>query len=88
MVIVGKIDGISSNGKTLVETKQRRNCFFECIPVYEKVQLECYLWLTGIEQAIHVQNYNGEQKHMLYKSDPVLWSQIQSRLEAFVKSLM
>jgi hypothetical protein len=80
VVVVGKVDGISQDGSAIVETKQRRNCLFNCVPVYEKVQLETYLWLTDIGRGIHVQNYEDQQKAVVYEQDKEFWEEICSRL--------
>lgn len=53
--IGGRIDGLLSDG-TLVEIKNRQNRLFTTIPMYERIQLECYLRLTGAPSAKHVQH--------------------------------
>ena len=82
--LIGQVDGISGDGTNIVENKYRRNNFFTIIPIYEKVQLEGYLWLTGLEKAVHIQNYEGEQRITSYTSNGQLWSQIVDNVHKFI----
>ena len=77
--ICGKIDGI--RGDTLIEIKNRRNRLFTFIPEYEKIQIEIYLRLTGLEKCKLVQNYNEEQSSFDYVKDEKLWSVIKSSIK-------
>lgn len=84
VLLIGQVDGITSDMTTVVETKYRRNCFFEVIPIYEKVQLEGYMYLTGLTKAIHIQNYEGNQKLTNYNQDSKLWLQIIDNVNNFI----
>lgn len=83
--IHGRIDGLTDNG-TIVETKNRRSRFFEEIPLYEKVQMEVYMKMLNKEECLHVQNFNGEQKQVLYKKDPTLFSDCTEKVLDFIKN--
>ena len=84
--VVGRVDGMSADGSTVIETKQRRNGFFDKIPIYEKVQLETYLWLTDLKQAIHIQNYDKQQRPVMYLPDPELWTDVMQKLQKFIET--
>lgn len=81
----GKIDGIDKNG-TIVETKNRRNGFFSNIPLYERVQLEVYMWMLDKNVAIHIQNYNGTSKYTRYEKDRSLWDKIVEKVRRYVET--
>ena len=53
--IGGKIDGITRDGKTLVEIKNRVNRLFGRPPVYENIQVQTYLHLLDIDKAFLVE---------------------------------
>ncbi|AGE49034.1 hypothetical protein ATCVBr0604L_064R [Acanthocystis turfacea Chlorella virus Br0604L] len=53
--IGGKIDGITRDGKTLVEIKNRVNRLFGRPPVYENIQIQTYLHLLDIDKAFLVE---------------------------------
>lgn len=80
--IRGKIDGMM-DGK-IIETKKRRNKLFNYIPIYEKIQLECYIWLTGIENVIHVENYDNESVETQYIHDEKLWNECIQKTKEFL----
>ncbi len=82
--IIGKIDGRDEQGN-IVETKNRRNRLFSVIPLYEKVQLEVYMWLTDTKQTTHIQNYNGKSKVTRYDHDDTIWNKIIYGLESIVE---
>lgn len=53
--IGGKIDGISSDRKLLIEIKNRVNRLFRKPPSYEIVQVQTYLQLLGIDRGVLVE---------------------------------
>jgi hypothetical protein len=53
-VIVGKIDGLTSD-RELVEVKNRQKCLFHEVRDYEKCQLQAYLDMLDIEMAYLVE---------------------------------
>jgi hypothetical protein len=79
--IRAKIDGIS-DGK-VVETKHRRNRLLG-IPIYEKVQMECYMWILDYTTSIHVENYVDKQSTVMYHQDTKFWNEIVTKLNLFL----
>lgn len=58
--LVGKVDGILQNSKTyVIEIKNRQNRLFSFIPVYEVIQIQMYMYLSGLKEAKMVQHYKG-----------------------------
>lgn len=83
----GKIDGIENN-ETIVETKNRSKRLFMSIPIYEKVQMEAYMFLTGFKKARHIENYNEKSNEILYEHDSVLWNTCVDTLVHSILSLI
>ena len=82
--ICGRPDGFDSDGN-ICETKHRKNWLFNMIPIREKVQMEVYMWLTGINTCVHIENFDEEQNITHYTHDEDLWKTIQSKLKTFCK---
>lgn len=85
-IVCGRVDGIT-NGDTIVESKNRMHRLFECIPEYEQVQLEVYLWLTGFTKAILIQSHNSNQSVLHYEKSLEKWSEIMMNFELFHEKL-
>lgn len=71
LVLRGKVDGIS--GDTIIETKNRRNHLFMELREYEKVQLESYMYLTGLHKSILTEHYNSTSNQIYYNHSDVFW---------------
>lgn len=86
----GKVDGIMVDPKTkeqiLVETKTRRYRLFNSIPVYEKIQMEIYMRMLGINKAVLNQCLSTSSKSSTfsYTKDDVLWKEVLAGLCLFV----
>ena len=82
--IRGKVDGISED--KIIETKNRTKRLFKNIPGYEKVQLEAYMFLTGLDEAIHIECYNEEQIQTHYKHNEAFWTECIDKVIHYVKT--
>ena len=103
VVVRGKVDGISADGR-IVETKNRSRRLFGLIPQYEKVQLCAYMWLlegqctSGAEQqppvaidtsrCTHVENCDGLALEKEFHFDPELWATCEEQAKAFIDELL
>jgi hypothetical protein len=85
VILCGRVDGISSNNE-LVETKNRRNRLFNRVPNYEKIQMECYMFLTGIEKCIHIENYEDKTNTEVYQHDETIWEDTLYSIKEFIKN--
>jgi hypothetical protein len=82
----GKVDGITEDGR-LVEVKNRQYKLFSDIPMYEKVQIHAYMFLTGMVNCIYVQSFKGEDVQHTVEFDQEFWDDIKFKCIAFVRSL-
>ena len=70
--IYGKIDGMYTNvlGKRfIIEIKNRQNKIYDQIPIYEQIQIQMYMWIFDIDDAILVQHYVGEYSMKYFKKE-------------------
>jgi|688.fasta_scaffold40711_5 hypothetical protein len=74
VVLVGKVDGFC-DGK-LVEVKNRQKRFFPKIPLYERVQLLAYMFLTDTLEADHVECLDQQIKSRKVDFDQEEFQQI------------
>ena len=85
--ICGRIDGlIDKDGVTYInEVKNRRNCIFSSIPLYERIQLLTYTKLVGINNIIFMQCKDEEYKidTLIDFNDEELWNDIINRLTGY-----
>lgn len=87
VLLVGRVDGLLEDG-TPVETKERRNRLFSCVPVYERVQLESYMHLLCKQNAVHVQNFEESQVSTPVLHDPAFWNDCLERLARFLDEVV
>lgn len=74
--VIGRVDGLSSDGNTVYEIKNRTNRFF--VPGYDLDQLATYSQLTGARSAVLVQQFQGDH-HITTYTGPVMqarWAHI------------
>lgn len=93
-VLFGRVDGVIMEGKTLkavVEIKNRKERFF--LPDYDLDQLASYVFMTGAEEGIFVQQLEGELDVSTYMKDELLerWDMIVADLKktiAFARKIV
>ena len=81
----GRVDGLTPD--KVVEVKCRRNHFFNTLPIYEKVQIQAYLFLTSRRVAEVVQKYDGLTRSDEYASDIGFWSEVCDKALIFASGL-
>jgi len=82
--IFGRVDGVIRKGsdvKSVVEIKNRKHRFF--LPDYDLDQLASYVFMTGAEEGILVQQLDGELNVSTYPRDELLerWEMIVADLK-------
>ena len=68
VTILGRIDGKLDD--EIVEVKNRMRHFFDRVPLYERIQVQLYLWLTDAATCKFVQCLDGEQREETLRPDP------------------
>ena len=82
LIIRGKVDGMSDG--TIVETKNRTKYLFNELRDYERVQLECYMFLTGFNNALLTEHYNNESNCINYTHDEGFWITCVDKIIQFI----
>ena len=89
--IVGRIDRyqLKEDGtKSLVEIKNRTKGLFNKVRVYEMIQVQAYLAMTGMKEARLIEQYNNERRSYLIEKDEDSWvDTIIPKLNEFCKTL-
>ncbi|CCU55844.1 unknown similar to AMEV240 [Choristoneura biennis entomopoxvirus] len=85
IIVCGKIDGI--NNDILIESKNRRNKLFKYIPIYERVQLEMYLFLSKFKKCNLIQHYNNDIGVLEYEKDESLFVDICDNIIFYFKKM-
>jgi hypothetical protein len=88
VVVGGKVDGIVEETSTLVETKNRQRRLFGEIPLYEKVQLEMYMFLTDTRSIMHIEHYGGQSNKTLYNADSAFFDEIVKNCKDYLNRLL
>lgn len=84
LVLRGKMDGISDD--IIIETKNRTKRLFNHIPDYEKVQLECYMYLSGLYKALHIEHFNENSNEIEYNHDEEFWNECLKNIIDFIET--
>ncbi len=75
----GKVDGITEDGQ-LVEMKNRQRRLFPTVPLYEKIQVHAYMFLTDKAECRLIQTYKDTNSTTIVSFDETFWSDIVRRL--------
>lgn len=87
IVLRGKVDGhsIGEDGKgVVVESKNRTRKLFMELRDYERVQLECYMFLTGFDKALLTEHYNETENCIEYSHDSEFWEGCLANIVKFM----
>jgi hypothetical protein len=68
VIVMGRVDGMV-DANQIVEVKNRAAHFFDVLPLYERVQVQLYMWLTGAETCLFVQRLDGDMREELVPYD-------------------
>jgi len=82
LVVRGKMDGITD--EYIVETKNRTKRLFNSIPDYELVQLETYMFLSDMKNAIHIEHYDDDSNEVKYNHDEVFWQDCINKIVNYI----
>ena len=82
--LIGRIDGFVESENRIVDSKERTR-FWESVPIYDEIQMRCYMNMMGAAEAELVERFpNGEIRHTKFMNDPAKWAIIQ---EAITKAV-
>ena len=82
----GKHDGMMEDN-TLVEIKTRQRGFLG-VPLYENIQIHCYMTIFETHKAMLIESYMGEEKsHEIYFDD-VMWTQVKRNSQLLLEECL
>jgi hypothetical protein len=85
--LVGKIDGFVVSENRIVDSKERTR-FWPNVPLYDEIQLRCYMDMTGATESELIERFpDGQTRHTKFLNDPEKWSSIQTAIERGVEIL-
>ncbi len=85
--LVGVVDGLTSDGSCVIESKHRMKRLFHHVPMYEKIQVAAYVWLSGAQRALHVESFAGQQLTTPLTAQELtdeIWPSLRNGLAEFV----
>lgn len=85
--VYGKIDGMFTNKlgkKFIIEIKNRQNRLFDQIPFYEQIQVQMYMCIFKVQNAVLVQHYADTHSLVYFKYDPEFVARIIKDLKAAI----
>lgn len=83
-IIYGRTDGIDDD--TIIETKNRKNRFLG-VPLYEKVQIHAYMYITNKKKGKLLENFNGDQREHIVVFDSDFWEEVIQKLSDAVDEI-
>lgn len=84
--IVGRMDGIDYENNVIVEIKNRARELFHNIRYYENIQLQLYMYLSGLKKCILIEKYKDTSNEIIQIVDSEMIDNILKRLEIFCKN--
>jgi hypothetical protein len=88
LYLYGKIDGLDYRTNTLIEIKTRSRPTKGRIWPAEKVQLTCYMFLTGTRTSILLELFEDQCVRTRYDFDEEFWGEIRTLLETVGDKLL
>lgn len=82
VVLRGMVDGMTDD--TIIESKNRTRELFKVLREYEQVQLESYMFLSGLHKAILTEHYNDTEFCIEYAHDEGFWQGCTESIVAFI----
>ena len=76
----GRVDGMSEEDSCIIESKNRSKYLFKTLRPYERVQIEAYMFLSGMQRCILTEYYNEESFEIDYSHDEAYWNECCERL--------
>ena len=82
--IRGKVDGIADG--YIVESKNRTNRLFNTLRPYERVQMEGYMFLTGLNKSVLTEHYDDTSNTIHCIHNEPFWNKCVERIIQFIET--
>ena len=85
--LTGRTDGYVESENRIVDSKNRTRMMNE-VPVYDEVQLRCYMVMTGARESELIERFpGGDTRHTKFVNDPQKWKAIEQAIEKAVAKM-
>ena len=82
--IRGKVDGITDD--CIVESKNRTTRLFNTLRPYERVQLEGYMFLTGLNKSVLTEHYDDTSNTIHCIHNEPFWNKCVEQIVQFIET--
>lgn len=85
--LCGRTDGYVASENRIVDSKERTR-FWETVPLYDEIQLRCYMEMSGATESELIERFpGGETRHTKFMNDPEKWKTIEQAIEKAVAKM-
>lgn len=85
--LIGRCDGYVASKNRIVDSKDRTR-FWDTVPIYDEIQLRCYMKMYGADESELVERFpGGETRHTKYVADPEIWDSLEKSIGRAVEKL-
>ena len=88
IVVRGKVDGISEEDNCIIESKNRSKYLFKTLRPHERVQIEAYMFLSGMQRCILTEYYNEESFEIDYSHDEDYWNECCGKIVYSIRCML
>ena len=85
--LVGRCDGYVASENRIVDSKDRTRVW-PTVPVYDEIQLRCYMNMYGATEAELIERFpGGKTRHTKYLADEAVWNSLEQSIRKAVDKL-
>ena len=85
--LIGRCDGYVASESRIVDSKDRTR-FWPDVPLYDEVQLRCYMVMYDAKEAELIERFpDGQTRHTKYLNDPEKWKSIENAVTLAVAKM-
>jgi len=85
--LCGRTDGYVPSENRIVDSKERTRVW-ENVPIYDEIQLRCYMDMTGVTESELVERFpNGQTRHTKFLNEPEKWKVVETAISEAVNKM-
>ena len=88
IIVRGRVDGMSEEDSCIIESKNRSKYLFKTLRPYERVQIEAYMFLSGMQRCILTEYYNDESFEIDYSHDEAYWNECCGKIVYSIRCML
>lgn len=83
--LCGRVDALVPSTRTVIEIKNRVNRLFNRVLTYEKIQVQCYIYLLDFDRGCLVESHGSNMKMYEIPHSASEWKRIETGLHEFIE---